>query len=64
MTDLIIIGILLLIIGAAIVYIVKAKKSGVKCIGCPAGGSCPGKSDGHSECTCGCHSDTKEEKYI
>lgn len=64
MTDLIIVGILLLIIGAAITYIVKAKKSGAKCIGCPAGGNCSGKSHGHSECTCGCHSDTKEENKI
>ena len=30
------------IIGGAVAYIVKAKKSGVKCIGCPAGGSCSG----------------------
>ena len=41
MTDLIVILILLILIGAAVSYIIKAKKSGVKCIGCPAGGSCP-----------------------
>ena len=39
MTDLIVILILLILIGAAVSYIIKAKKSGVKCIGCPAGGS-------------------------
>lgn len=60
MADLIIAGILLVIIGAAIAYIVKAKKSGIKCIGCPAGGKCPGRSGGSSECSCGCHSDAKE----
>ncbi|MBQ8592651.1 MAG: FeoB-associated Cys-rich membrane protein [Lachnospiraceae bacterium] len=59
MTDLIIVAILLIIIGAAIVYIVKAKKSGAKCIGCPSGGECSGKKGG--VCNCGCHSDTKEE---
>lgn len=47
MTDLMIVGILLLIIGGAMIYIVKAKKSGVKCIGCSAGGNCSGKGNGH-----------------
>ncbi|HJB18924.1 MAG TPA: heavy-metal-associated domain-containing protein [Candidatus Bariatricus faecipullorum] len=42
MADVIVLIILALILGGAITYIVKAKKSGVKCIGCPAGGSCPG----------------------
>lgn len=43
MADLIVAGILLIIIGAAIAYLIKAKKSGAKCIGCPAGGKCCGK---------------------
>lgn len=60
MTDLIIIGILVLIVGSAIIYIIKEKKKGTKCIGCPAGGSCPYKNSGHSKCGCGGHSDTKE----
>lgn len=42
MTDLIIVAVVLLILGAAAAYIIKAKKRGVKCIGCPAGGSCSG----------------------
>ena len=29
-----------LIIGGAIAYIIKAKKSGKRCIGCPFGDSC------------------------
>lgn len=41
MTDIIVLLILLLLVGGAIAYIVHAKQSGVKCIGCPAGGSCP-----------------------
>ena len=41
MTDLIALLILVLILGLAVAYIVKAKRRGVKCIGCPAGGSCP-----------------------
>lgn len=42
MADIIVIIILVLLIGSAVAYMVKAKKNGVKCIGCPAGGSCPG----------------------
>ena len=41
MTDLTALLILGIILGLAVSYIVKAKKKGVKCIGCPAGGSCP-----------------------
>lgn len=44
MADIIVTLILVLLIGSAVAYIVKAKKSGVKCIGCPAGGSCPGSA--------------------
>lgn len=62
MTDIIVIGILLIIIGAAVAYIIKAKKNGAKCIGCPAGGNCPSKSGSKSTCTCGCQADTKENK--
>lgn len=40
--------ILLFIIGCAIYYIVKQKKKGVKCIGCPHSGCCNSKSS----CTC------------
>ena len=42
MADIIVIIILALLIGGAAAYMIKAKKNGVKCIGCPAGGSCPG----------------------
>lgn len=33
--------VLVAIVGIAAYYIVRAKRRGVKCIGCPAGGSCP-----------------------
>jgi len=52
MKDLIVILVLALIIGAAIRYIIKAKKSGAKCIGCPSGGCCPSQNKG--TCNCGC----------
>ena len=42
MVNIIVIIILMILIGGAVAYIIKAKKRGVKCIGCPAGGSCPG----------------------
>lgn len=59
MTDIIVVGILVIILGAAIIYIRKAKKSGVKCIGCPSGCSCSGKKDEGAECNCGCHLEAK-----
>ena len=31
---------IIMIIGGAVAYIVKAKKKGQKCIGCPSGGKC------------------------
>ena len=43
MADLIVGIILLLLIGGAVAYIIREKKKGTKCIGCPAGGSCPHK---------------------
>ena len=47
MENLIIIAIVAVILGAAIAYVVKAKKSGKKCIGCPdSGSSCGGSCSG------------------
>ena len=47
-----------LIIGSAVFYIIKAKKSGRKCIGCPDGCSCKAKEaknkDGSEENSCCC----------
>ncbi len=51
MADLIVGGILSVIVGAAIIYLVKAKKKGVKCIGCPSEGQCLGRN---SHCTDAC----------
>lgn len=46
MENIIIIAVLLLILGGATAYVIKAKKSGKKCIGCPSGGSCGGSCSG------------------
>ena len=43
MTDVLIVLILLTVVGGAIFYIVKEKKKGTKCIGCPHSGTCGGK---------------------
>ncbi|MBO5209340.1 MAG: FeoB-associated Cys-rich membrane protein [Lachnospiraceae bacterium] len=60
MVNLIVVVVLIAIIGAAVMYIVKAKKSGVKCIGCPAAGTCAhSQGSGCGGCS-GCHTDTKE----
>lgn len=40
MADIIVGGIVFLAVGTAIAYIIKAKKNGTKCIGCPSGGNC------------------------
>lgn len=44
MADFILVIILLILIGGAVTYIVKAKKKGAKCIGCPACGNCQGSA--------------------
>ena len=52
MENFIIIGIVAVIIAAAVIYIVRAKKKGQKCIGCPHGGNCS-KNNASSGCCCG-----------
>ena len=56
MADFIIVIVLASIVGAAIIYIVKEKKRGVQCIGCPAAGECARKRNGQ----CNCHTETNE----
>lgn len=44
---------LLAVLGGAVAYIVKAKKKGQKCIGCPGGCSCcPSQGEKNSCCAC------------
>ncbi len=54
MTDFIVIVIIAVIVIAAVTYIVKAKKRGVKCVGCSAGCSCSGGKTEEHTCSCGC----------
>ncbi len=40
MTDILIAGFILLPVGLAAVYLIKEKRRGAGCIGCPAAGKC------------------------
>ena len=46
-------GILVVIVIAVVAYLIRAKKRGVKCIGCPDG-CCTSKKNGESPCACCC----------
>lgn len=43
--DLIVGGIVVVLVGLALFYIIKSRKKGIKCIGCPEGSHC---------CSCHC----------
>lgn len=57
MVDLIIIAIIVIILTVTIRYIVKEKKNGAKCIGCPSGKTCGGSCG--SQCHCEEYTETK-----
>ena len=62
LTDMIIIGVIALIVGGAVAYIIRSKKNGKNCIGCPDSSSCKSGSGGCSgNCgACGgCHKGDK-----
>lgn len=46
MTDWIIIGIVVLLTGSALAYIIREKKKGTVCIGCPDAPNCPHRNQG------------------
>ena len=50
MENILIIALVAAIVGLAIGYIHKAKKRGVKCIGCPSGCSCSGSCGENCNC--------------
>ena len=54
--DYIAIAVIALIIGAAVFYIVRARRRGEKCVGCPYAKQCGGK--------CGSCGNVKSEKNI
>lgn len=50
MINFIVVGVLILILGWAIRYMVKEKKKGTVCIGCPNAESCSGRGKSDSGC--------------
>ncbi|MBO5248052.1 MAG: FeoB-associated Cys-rich membrane protein [Clostridia bacterium] len=58
----ILIAVILAVVGLAAWYVIKAKKSGRKCIGCPDGcctsspkeSQAPSSCGGNCSCCCGC----------
>ena len=54
--DYIAIAAIVLIVGAAVFYIVRAKKRGEKCVGCPYAKQCGGRCNGG----CG-HAETSKD---
>lgn len=65
MIDIIVGAVLVVLVGAAIAYIVREKKRGVACIGCPAAGTCGAKnrpgSTGCSSCAAEALEDSLDE---
>lgn len=57
MVDFILVAVLLVIVGGAVLYIVKEKKKGVRCIGCPSAGKCANARRCSGESGCGSHED-------
>lgn len=49
LADILVILVIAAILGAVILYICKARKKGIKCIGCPESKTCSGNCQG------GCH---------
>ncbi len=52
MANVIIVIVIAAILTAAVTYIVKAKRSGVKCIGCPSARTCKEGMTGKTNCCC------------
>jgi len=49
--------VLAVILGGAVWYLIRAKKKGVKCIGCPDGAKCAGSCSGCAGNCSGCGKD-------
>ena len=62
--DIIAIAVIVLVVGGAVAYIIKAKRSGRKCIGCPdsktcSSGGCSGKC---RDCNGSCGGSTENKE--
>ena len=61
LTDIIAIIVIAICVGGAILYIIKAKKSGKKCIGCPYASTCGSTGRKCSSCSEG--SDSSSDNH-
>ncbi|MBR5317678.1 MAG: FeoB-associated Cys-rich membrane protein [Lachnospiraceae bacterium] len=52
MTNFILAAVLMIILGGAVIYIIKEKKKGAVCIGCSHTGCCAGRKKSGSDCGC------------
>lgn len=52
LVEIAVIGAIVLIIGGALFYIIRAKRSGKKCIGCPDASTCSGNCEHCKGCSC------------
>ncbi len=55
MQDLLVIGVVAVIVSLAAAYVIRAKKRGHKCIGCPDSVCCPSGGKCEGGCNCSCH---------
>lgn len=61
MGDYIVLGIVVAVLVAVIIYTVKQKKNGVKCIGCPSGCKACKDAQNKSSCCCGCNTQQSDD---
>ncbi len=55
MTDFIVAIIIIALFGLSLAYIIREKKNGVKCIGCPSAKTCKKRTNSASKCNCNNH---------
>jgi hypothetical protein len=59
--DYVILAVIALVIGGAVFFMVKAKRSGKRCIGCPDSGKCSSAGGCTGDCAC-CSGPCGEQK--
>ena len=60
LTDIIAVIVIIAVVGLAVTYIVKERKKGNRCIGCPHADACAKKSKENS-CSCSGNNDTEKK---
>ena len=60
LTDIIAVAVIAAVVGLAVMYIVKERKKGNRCIGCPHAKTCA-KNSKENSCCCSSKNDTEEK---